>query len=122
MYASVSGAIINLILNYVFIRIFGYVAAAYTTLFCYIFFSAAHYMIMREICKKELDDIKLFDVHFIVVLGLLVLAITIGFSFVYRNRLIRYSVIAILITVMILNRKTILSSISVITHKGDEVI
>ena len=35
----------NVVLNFIFIRIFGYVAAGYTTLACYILYSVGHYVI-----------------------------------------------------------------------------
>lgn len=39
MIASVTGAILNIILNFIFIRLFGYRAAGYTTLACYMIYS-----------------------------------------------------------------------------------
>lgn len=49
------GAALNIVLNYIFISIFGYAAAAYTTLICYIFYAIGHYFSMRRICKKEFN-------------------------------------------------------------------
>ncbi|MCR5609723.1 MAG: oligosaccharide flippase family protein, partial [Lachnospiraceae bacterium] len=41
MIASVIGASLNILLNYIFLNIFGYYAAGYTTLVCYIIYSFA---------------------------------------------------------------------------------
>lgn len=43
---------INIILNYIFILKYGYIAAAYTTLFCYFIYAVGHYLVMHSICKK----------------------------------------------------------------------
>ena len=42
MTASVIGAVLNIILNYFFINLFGYYAAGYTTLFCYAIYVLFH--------------------------------------------------------------------------------
>lgn len=51
MVASVMGALLNLVLNFYCIKRFGYMAAGYTTLVCYVFFSVTHYIFMRKICR-----------------------------------------------------------------------
>ncbi len=38
MVASCSGALLNILLNYIFIGLYGYYAAGYTTLICYMVF------------------------------------------------------------------------------------
>jgi len=48
-------ALLNLILNVIFIRIFGYSAAAYTTLFCYMFYTVNIGWIGRSILKWNID-------------------------------------------------------------------
>ena len=53
MAASVSGAALNIVLNYIFIRRCGYIAAGYTTLVCYLCYCVAHYLMMRRILRKE---------------------------------------------------------------------
>ena len=53
MVASCIVACANLILNYIFIPRYGFVAAGYTTLICYIFYSCFHYFFMKRICKDN---------------------------------------------------------------------
>ena len=53
MYVSVVSAALNVGLNFLLIPIFGYVAAAYTTLICYIVYGIGHYIFMRIVCKKN---------------------------------------------------------------------
>jgi len=53
VWASIGAAIANLILNWVFIRLFGFVAAAYTTLVSYIIFAYCNYLSMKKILKEK---------------------------------------------------------------------
>lgn len=105
MIASVSGAVLNLILNAICLPVFGYIAAAYTTLVCYIFFSIAHYIIMKSICKEHKDAIKIYDLKFIFLMSVVIIILTIAFSFTYKNIIIRYAMLAVLLIILFFKRK-----------------
>ena len=111
MVASVSGAVLNLVLNVICINLFGYIAAAYTTLICYMFFAFAHYIIMRLICREYLNNIEIYDMKFIIILSIIVVLMSIIFTFTYGNMLIRYLIIAIICTVAFWKRNLFISSI-----------
>ena len=55
---SMAAAVINIVLNYIFIQKYGYVAAAYTTLVCYILYFCFHYVISYRIFGGELFSTK----------------------------------------------------------------
>ena len=44
MVASIIAAVANIITNYIFIKLFGYLAAGFTTLFCNILMALGHYV------------------------------------------------------------------------------
>lgn len=111
MIASISGAALNLILNFICIPLFGYIAAAYTTLVCYIFFSFAHYLIMRSICKKNLDNAVIYDIRFIVMLSVIMVVFAILFSFTYSNIFVRYAIIAIIALFVFVRRNLFISTL-----------
>ena len=109
MYASLAAALLNIILNYIFINIYGYIAAAYTTLFCYMMLSLAHYYFMKKIVKKYIgSNIEVFDLRSIIQMAILVLTGIVVFSFVYSNTVLRYGLIILLFSVCIIERKRIL--------------
>ena len=55
--ASVGAALINLVLNWIFIKLVGFIAAAYTTLISYIIFACANRHAMRQVLDKhKVDD------------------------------------------------------------------
>lgn len=106
-YASVMGAVLNIILNYFSIQMFGYVAAGYTTLICYAVFGVAHYYFMQRICEEELHGIKLFDVRSIFMIAIALVIFAVGMIFLYGYTLVRYIVLAVVIIIIAINRKKI---------------
>lgn len=118
MTASVTGAVLNLVLNYIFIPKFGYMAAAYTTLLCYIVYTVLHYYFMRMACRKLLDNIKVYDMR-------IILAITAAFMIsgqlmvgLYDKMILRYAIILAIAAVMIWKRKYITNILKPILKKG----
>ena len=116
-YASMIGAILNLVLNYFGIRLFGYIAPGYTTLICYIVFGVAHYAFMRKICKEELDSIKLFDSKTIFGIAVLLIAFSVIMVFVYSYTLIRYLILLSIIVITIINKDNLINSIKTFKNK-----
>lgn len=51
--ASCGAAVLNIVLNLIFIPKYGYLAAGYTTLISYFVFGISHYFFMKRICKKK---------------------------------------------------------------------
>lgn len=60
--ASTIAAISNIILNYIFIEMFGFIAAGYTTMVCYALLALLHYMnvkrknMMMQLIIKNISD------------------------------------------------------------------
>lgn len=96
MIASFIAAIINVILNYILIPPFGYIAAAYTTLFSYLLmaFIIMHYSsnIMKENKIFGIyDDKKLFTLSIITIL------VSISGILIYGYNIIRYIVVLFIV-------------------------
>ena len=109
--ASVTGAIVNVVLNYIFIPVFGYIAAGYTTLFCYILFSAGHYIFMKKVIKKHIEGTKIYDMRFVCLFSVgMLIGMIIMLSF-YEFTIIRYIVILVLFLFIIIKRKYLLGAI-----------
>jgi len=107
MIATSIGAIFNIVLNYIFIGIFGYMAAGYTTLVCYIIYAMAHYYFMRKICKQKLSGMKVYDVRIIIGISIVFLLCGFGLQFTYMNSVVRYTIILLMFALILAMRKTI---------------
>lgn len=106
--SSVSAAVVNLGLNYIFIRLFGFVAAGYTTLACYVLYSIGHFIISTRIMKKTVPGRKLFDVHIIFALSSFIIAIGVLCNFLFAYWYVRYGILIVCLIPMILKRDSIL--------------
>ncbi len=95
MAASIITAFLNVALNYVFIDKYGFIAAGYTTLFCYIVYSAIHYTFMIRVCR-ELNVENPYNGKLMFLIAILFSLISISISFLYEFVIIRYIVILVL--------------------------
>lgn len=107
--ASVIGAVANIILNYIFLQIFGYFAAGYTTLFCYVLFALAHYVFMRVVCKRHIDGDKVYDGRTIFALSIVFVALAFGMMVLYNHPIIRYAIVLCAVVMCLFKSKTILN-------------
>lgn len=118
MWASVCGAIVNIILNYICIKAFGYIAAGYTTLVCYILFTVFHYVFHSKIIKEEIPEIKsIYDIRFHFRFSLFILVCMIIVTFTYYLTILRYTLILCIMIIILLKRKTIIAQIKHIRNK-----
>ena len=116
-YASVSGALLNIVLNYFGILWFGYVAAGYTTLICYAVFGCAHYIFMKKICNEEMGGVKLFDAKTVFLIGIILVAFSIVLSLIYPYTILRYSILAVIIIILFASKSKILQFIKIIKER-----
>ncbi len=111
MVASSVAACLNIWLNMIFIGSHGYMAAAYTTLFCYIAYTLFHYVVMRLIVYKETGLKSIYDDGKIFLLSAGLVALSILFFVLYDHIIIRYLCAFVLLAVLIWKRETILTEL-----------
>ncbi|MBR3420697.1 MAG: oligosaccharide flippase family protein [Ruminococcus sp.] len=115
MYATTISAVANVILNYVGIRLCGYIACAYTTLICYMLLAALHLYWSNKAAKKNSLAIgRIFDVKFIVILSVGLVIAEILFTFSYQMSIVRYTLFVLGVIILILNYKRIHSLIKTV--------
>jgi O-antigen/teichoic acid export membrane protein len=105
---------INIILNIIFVPVYGYFAAAYTTTISYILLFTYHYFISRLIFKQQLFDLKAILVKAFLIFTLIVFSIL----YLYEHLLIRYIILFIIIIVCFIKyRKYLLQLYNIIFKK-----
>lgn len=118
MFASVTGAVLNMILNFFCINTFGYIAAGYTTLVCYIIFGLAHYRFMIKTLKKnKLECIKLFDIRRISEIAIMLFVLAGIMLIIYPTPIIRYTLLAIFIGIVWTKKNKIIYKIKFIMEE-----
>lgn len=112
MVASVLAAALNVILNYIFIGKFGYFAAGYTTLVCYIAYSFGHYLFMRKICKDFCRGNYPYDTRIIIFITIPFLILGFIFMATYKYPGIRYGIVGVSLIIAFIMRKRIFDIIT----------
>lgn len=112
---SIFSAVTNIVLNLIFIPIFGFVAAGYTTLASYILFTIFHYFSMKITCKENNVNNPYNGKLIVIICAAFVLA-SLACNLLYLNSVVRYSVIlvaAVLCVILFIKyRSTIIQVLS----------
>ena len=114
MLGSICAVVCNLILNYIFINLYGYIAAGYTTLLCYAIQATIDYIAMTKISK-----VKVYDVKFIIILSVIIAMCSIISGTLYDYLFIRILLLLCFFIVLFVMRKTIIQSIRISRKKGN---
>ena len=112
MIPTIIAAIVNIILNYIFINIFGMIAAAYTTLACYIILSVLCFVFVKITYKTDiLNPMITFVISFITIV------VCLTCELLYQFPLVRFSIIATMVLLTIIFRKKIIKVIKTLKEK-----
>lgn len=103
MVCSITAAVINILLNYVFIKLFGYIAAGYTTLFCYILLFLFHMLYCSRIGMKNI-----YNNRFIIIASVVMVILSIVVLVLYQMPIIRYLCICGFLIIALIKRKKII--------------
>lgn len=101
--ATTVAAILNIGLNYIFIKQYGFLAAGYTTMVCYALLALLHYMNTK---KKGYADI--FNNTLFLLISLSVIIVSLVIISIYDYIVLRYIFIFVIILVIIIKRKKIM--------------
>ena len=85
MYGSLSATFFNLLLNYIFIKRFGYIAAGYTTLFCYSLQAFVDFYFLKRVVNQPVFSFKK-----IFLVSLLFVSFSLFCSIIYSFFIFRY--------------------------------
>lgn len=109
--ATAVGAILNIILNYFFIPKFGYYAAGYTTLFCYILYAFMHYLYMRKVCNDNCKGIQPYNIKIILFITIPFLILGFAILFTYNFSIVRYMILSFALIIILIKHKFMINKI-----------
>ena len=104
MLASVTSAGLNILLNFIFIKHFGFIAAGYTTLACYLLYAFAHYLFMRKINYDYMNSIKIYNGKLILFISLIFIIACTIIVFFYNCIIIRYVILGFIFLIILLKK------------------
>lgn len=118
MVVAIICASANVITNYIFIKQFGYIAAAYTTLGSYMLMALLHYFAMRRVLKRKGNNIKIYDYRKILFIAGLFLIFGTIMGMLSNFIVIRLIIVLATIIVLIIKRKYIKKIINTLFKKN----
>lgn len=104
MVASTISAIINIVLNWIFIPLYGYIIAGYTTLISYFVLMWLHYIFAKKISINEYGANVYDGRKIIIIIGFIIMIASIIFIF-YDFLIIRFMMVIMLANIIIHKRK-----------------
>ena len=108
MVASCVAALSNVVLNYIFIAKYGYIAAGYTTLVCYVIYAIAHGIIACRILKKYRIQHKAIDFASCYLISFLVLVFSLLITILYHYSFIRYFIVICVLVIAMISYKKVM--------------
>lgn len=105
--ATMVGAVLNILLNAWLIPVFGYIAAAYTTLLCFILYSVAHYVFLKKVCTEYLYGYRVYNVRIILAIGTFLIAAAALIMLLYATVLPRYLMLVLLVVILFVKRNAL---------------
>lgn len=116
---TIISAVLNIVLNAVFINYFGYVAAAYTTLFCYVCYGIFHVFVAKKILKLEgfTNQLRILGP---LLIGVLIILLSFVGQLLISYFWIRIGILIGIAIIMISKRDKLSSIYSTIRRKENE--
>ncbi len=108
IWSSVAAALINFALNWVFIRRFGYIAAAYTTLISYIVFVYCNFLSMKKVLKVHSLKDDAYDYKRLIIAFLIFCIVSVIGMLLYRVILIRLFTFIVMLVLVLLKKNELL--------------
>jgi len=108
VWGSIFAAVLNVVLNWLLIPVFGFVAASYTTLVSYFVFAYSNYLIAKRIAAKNEIAFDYFDLKALIIIFVVFGALAFLALFLYNYIWIRYGIIAaVLLGLVVMHKKVI---------------
>lgn len=106
MYCTLAAGLFNVVSNLILIPIYGYIAAAYTTLLSYMLMAAIYWFITKKIEDRQIYNNRTFWLISAIVVGLCLLC-----NLLYINNIIRYIVIGLMVSALFFFHKPVLTAL-----------
>lgn len=110
MFSSMVAALVNVILNYFGIRLFGYKAAAYTTLISYIVLATMQGVVATKIQNKlyKTESEYVYNNRYIVLLSSIAVILCLSCLLLYMFSIVRYVILLLAIVCVLANREKLI--------------
>ncbi len=105
VFVNIGVAGLNVLLNYIFINAFGYLAAGYTTYICYLLYGWGTVFYVKKLINKEFGRTQVYDEIFLTIITVVLSFVMILINFLYDEYIFRYILLMVLLLVLYCKRK-----------------
>lgn len=117
MVASCAGAILKIVLNVFVIPLFGFIAAAFTTLICYFMFMIMHYIFMKKVCRWEKISEDIFDIKTLAIISVFAFVVTFVCMLTYSIDILRYATVIMFCIAIIMFKERFIDALHTMKNK-----
>ena len=118
VWASIGAAAVNVVLNVIFIKLFGFVAAAYTTLASYIVFAICNYWTMKKVLEQRGIEDNAYNYRGLAAVFAVFCGLTVVGVLLYGLLPVRILVAVIIVVALVVKRQYLISLFK--TFKGEK--
>nr|WP_300323972.1 oligosaccharide flippase family protein [uncultured Anaerostipes sp.] len=117
-FGSVGAVLVNIILNYIYIPKYGYIAAGYTTLASYMTYCFGHFLISSFLLRKKgVSPSEVYDSKIVLFYGVVLMIVSILCSMIFDMPIVRYSLLLVVLLGAFILRKRIITTMKTIRNK-----
>ncbi len=107
--ATMMASVLNMLLNFICIKVWGYRAAGYTTLICYVLYSVGHYFVMCNVANENLNGNRIINAKKLLMISLSFMIVGFVFCALYNYTALRYMLAIVILMLVFLYHKKIVS-------------
>lgn len=120
--ASIGAAILNIVLNIIFIPMVGYLVAGYTTLVSYVLFWLTHYWFVKKVCSRNQCPFSIFDIKTMGIITVCFIIFSVVMTLTYQTWLLRYAIIIVMLVIGAFNKDRVITNVrKLFETKKDDV-
>lgn len=105
---SCAAAVLNVVLNFLLLPVFGFVAAGWTTLVCYCLMALGHYLFMRRLRAKRGLTPSVYNDKILLVTAVGTFVFACFMLAVYELIVVRYIAIAVILVIAFVKRRELI--------------
>ena len=120
VYGTMIAALTNIVLNALLIPVFGFIAAAYTTLLSYILFAGMNYYYYKKMLKEKNMPDDLYDMKLMLLILGVYTVLSYAIMMTYSHNIIRYIVVAAAAVLVLINIKRVTALVKNLMKKDEK--
>ena len=112
--ATITAAVLNIVLNVWWIPKFGYLAAGYSTLIAHIVFCVMHYFFFSKVSKEYMNSVKVYDIRIIAAISAGVLMISFVMTYLYQYFILRIIILTFIVVTAVIYRNKLIGLVKLL--------